>query len=173
MALTTHGPTFQAFKNSIFGTPEGMAVAAPIAIAGVPRHLFRFDIFLQRVVPHRSLWPVGVSTRGTPVSSYDVHKHNVDLLRADLTRAPNSDPVAPDEPANIPRWRLDLLDLAFQKALYSDPPIPIEAERRDATGTRFEIRIAWDVDAASRRPTKLHLTIFCPETLPDGTTAAL
>jgi hypothetical protein len=87
--------------------------------------------------------------------------------------APNSDPVAPDEPANIPRWRLDLLDLAFQKALYSDPPIPIEAERRDATGTRFEIRIAWDVDAASRRPTKLHLTIFCPGTLPDGTTAAL
>jgi hypothetical protein len=165
MAVTTHGPAFHAFKNSIFATPEGMAIAAPIATAGVPRNLFLFDIFLQRVVPHPSLWPVGVSASGTPLSSYDVHKHNVDLLRADLARAPNSDPVAPDEPANVPRWRLDLLDLAFQKAFYSDPPIPIETERRDATGTQFEIQIAWDVDTASRRPTKLHLTIFCPGTI--------
>jgi hypothetical protein len=134
MALTTHGPAFQAFKNSIFGTPEGMAVAAPIATAGVPRHLFLSDIFLQRVVPHRSLWPVGVSTRGAPVSSYDAHKHNVDLLRADLARAPNFDPVAPDEPANIPRWRLDLLDLAFQKAFYSDPP----SQLKPSVGTPLE-----------------------------------
>jgi hypothetical protein len=170
--IVTHGPAFHAFKNSIFATPEGMAVAAPMATAGVPRHLFLFDIFLQRVVPHPGLWPVAVSTGGTPVSSYDTHKHNVDMLRADLARAPNSEPVAPDEPANIPRWRLDLLDLAFQKAFYSDPPIPIESERRDATGTLFAIQIRWDVDAASGQPTKLYLTIFCPGTPPAGTTAA-
>ena len=165
MARSILGPTFQAFKNSIFGTPQGMAVAAPMATAGVPRHLFLFDHSLKRVVPHRSLWPMGASARGTPVSSYDFHKHNVDLLRADLARAANSDPVAPDEPTNIPRWRLDLLDLAFQKAFYSDPPIPVETEHRDATGAQFEIQIAWDVDTASRRPTKLHLTIFCPGTI--------
>jgi hypothetical protein len=172
MAVTTHGPAFSAFKNSIFATPEGMAVAAPMATAGVPRHLFLFDTFLKRVVPHIGLWPMGVSPGGTPISSYDVHKHNVDMLRADLARAPNSDPVAPDEAGNIPRWRIDLLDLAFQKAFYSDPPIPIEADRQDATGTLFEVRIAWDMDAASGRPTKLYLTIFCPVTAPDGTTAA-
>jgi hypothetical protein len=172
MSGFTHGAPFQAFKNSIFATPQGMAVATMIATAGVPRQLFLFDTFLKRVVPHRGLWPVAMSTGGTPVSSYDTHKHNVDLLRADLARAPNSDPVAPDEPANIPRWRLDLLDLAFQKAFYSDPPIPIETDRQDATGTLFEIQIAWDMDAASGRPTKLYLTIFCPGTPPDGTTAA-
>jgi hypothetical protein len=149
-----------------------MAMAAPMATAGIPRHLFLFDTFLQRVVPHRGLWPIGSSATGTPLSSYDVHKHNVDLLRADLARAPNSDPVAPDEPANIPRWRLDLLDLAFQRAFYSDPPIPIETERQDATGTLFEIQIAWDVDATSGRPTRLYLTIFCPGMPPNGATTA-
>jgi hypothetical protein len=172
MAASTHGAVFHAFKNSVFGTPEDMAVAAPMATAGIPRHLFLFDTFLQRVVPHRGLWPVGASATGTPLSSYDVHKRNVDLLRADLTRAPNSDPVAPDEPANIPRWRIDLLDRAVQKAFYSDPPIPIETDRQDATGTLFEIAIRWDVDVASGRPTKLYLTIFCPVTAPDGTTPA-
>ena len=171
MAVTTHGPAFSAFKNSIFATPEGMAVAAPMATAGVPRHLFIFDTFLKRVVPHSGLWPMGVPPGGTPISSYDVHKHNVDMLRADLARAPNSDPVAPDEAGNIPRWRIDLLDLAFQKAFYSDPPIPVETEHRDATGAQFEIQIAWDVDSASGRLTMLHLTIFCPGTAADEPTA--
>jgi hypothetical protein len=166
MAASTHGPVFHDFKNRIFGTPEGMAVAAPMATAGVPRDLFLFDTFLKRVVPHRGLWPVGVSAAGAPLSSYDVHKHNVDMLRADLTREPNTDPVAPDEPGNIPRWRLDLLDLAVQKAFYSDPPIPIETDRQDATGTVFSIQIRWDVDTVSGRPTKLYLTIFCPVTAP-------
>ena len=69
MARSTHGAAFSAFKNSIFATPEGMTVAAPMATAGVPRHLFLFDTFLKRVVPHPGLWPVGVSTGGTPLSS--------------------------------------------------------------------------------------------------------
>jgi hypothetical protein len=163
MAITTHGPRFQAWKNHLFATPGNMADAAPIAIAGVPRHLFLFDIFLQRVVPHRNLWPVSELPNGRLISSYDVHRRNVDLLRADLVRQPNSEPVAPDEPDNIPKWRVELLDLAHQKAFYSDPPIPIESERRDAIGEQFEIQIAWDVDTFGGRPIKLYLTILCPE----------
>ena len=165
MAKATHGPAFMSFKNSVFGTPEGMAVAAPMATNGIPRNLFLHDTFMKRVIPHRGLWPEASLGGGRTINTYDDHKRAVDLLRADLSRAPSTDPVAPDEPNNIPRWRIDLLDEAMRKVFYSDPPIPFETERQDAKGDAFEISLTWHMDANTNLPIKLDLIIYCPTTI--------
>jgi hypothetical protein len=180
MAITTHGPAFQAWKNFLFGTPAAMASSAAIATQGVPRELFLFDTFLKRVVPHRALWPQGETPTGRLVSSYDTHKRNVDRLRADLVDQPNTEAVAPDEVA-VPKYRLDLLDLAIQKCFYSEPPIPIETDRQDAKNSKFAVRLVWETDLggfaedgrplnpAMGRPLKLFLTIYCPDQHTDTT----
>ena len=161
MVGSIHGGQFVPFINSVYGTAEDMAVAAQIATAGVPRSQLHFGSYEKTVVPHRGLWPQVTSPNGNVVSTYDTYKRGVDQARASLSAAPNTDPLSPDEPTNIPRTRLDLLDEALQKAFYTSPPIPIEFDCQDGQGQVHEVKVAWDVDA-SGKPIKLRWTIYCP-----------
>ncbi len=161
MGDETHGGPYKSFVNSIYGTPAGMAMAAPLAIAGTPRSQFRWGGYHKRVVPHRALWPTVTSPRGTVYNTWDVYKRGNDLLRAGLVAAPNTDPLSPDEPNVIPRTRLDLLDEAIQKAFYSNPPIPYDMDVQNSSDGSYNVRLAWDMDA-SGKPVMLHITIVSP-----------
>jgi hypothetical protein len=158
-------PEFYTMKNSVFATPGGMATAAATVVASMPRDHLQYDNFTRKVIPHRGIWPTVTSPKGNTISSYDMHKRMIDLVRADLARAPNTEAVAPDEPGNIPKWRLELLDQVFQKLYYSNPPIPYDTCRADSTNTAFQIKLVWDLDSAGK-PAMLHLTILCPQGTP-------
>jgi len=170
MAGLIHSGNFVQFTNSIYGTPQGMAAAAPLAIQGIPRDKFVWGEYQQRVVPHRGLWP-SVVTRRAPVNTFDTWKLHSDAARAGLAASPNSDALAPDEPNTVPATKLNLLDEAVRKAFYSNPPIPIEIEVDVASGPQHEIGIDWKTDAAGK-PTLLHLTMYCPCPPPKPATAS-
>ena len=165
MPRSIHAGAFQKFINSVYGTPQAMAVAAPMAIQGVPRNLFRWGEFEKRAVPHRGLWPE-VALPTTTINTFDSFQHHCDHLRASLSASRNADALSPDEPNTIPATRLDLLDEAVRKAFYSAPPIPFEVDVLDAPGADHEVRIDWDLDPTGR-PVLLKVKILCPA-LPAG-----
>lgn len=160
MPRSIHGGEFQAFINNVYGTPQHMAVAAPMATQGVPRNRFRWGEFEQRAVPHRGLWPV-VPVGSTQVHTFDSFQHHCDNLRASLSASRNTAALSQDEPNVIPATRMDLLDEAVRKAFYSAPPIPFKVDVQDAPGQDHEVGIDWVYDTAGR-PTLLKVQIFCP-----------
>jgi hypothetical protein len=156
-----HSGNFVTFTNSLYGTPEAMAVSAPIAIHRTPRSQFLWGAYQKRVVPHRGLWPVLTSSSGGTVNTFDTYKRVIDLQRASLVHLPNTHPLAPDEPHHVPPTKLDLLDEAVRKVFYSVPPIPFEVSVHVASGSAHDVELDWVVDAAGK-PVLLKLRIYCP-----------
>jgi len=160
MPRPIHSGVFQDFMRSIYSTAQGILTAAPIATQGIPRNQFTWGAFQQRVVPHRGLWPI-VFTPGGTINTFDNYRYHADQLRASLTRVKNVDALSPDEPNHVPPTRLDLLDEAFRKAFYSNPPIPFVTDVVDASSSQHEVWIDWDLDT-SGTPVQLRVKIACP-----------
>jgi hypothetical protein len=160
-----HAGSFVDFNNNIYGTPEDMATAAPMATHGIPRSQFLWGCYQKRVVPHRGLWPKVPSPGGTLVNTYDTYKRVIDLQRASLAHESNTLPLSPDEPHHIPTTKLDLLDEAIRKVFYAQPPIPFKVMVQDTPGKAHDLELHWSVDAAGH-PTFLDLKILCPPPQP-------
>ena len=161
MTLSPNGRGYAEFQNNIYGDAKSMLVAAPIAIAGIPRQQFEKGSFEMRVVPHRGLWPILTSARGNPVNVFDLYPRAVQLQRQSLGAQANTLAVAPDEPHNIPKTKLELIDEVYRKLFYSQPPIPFTLDVQSTSSPDHDFKCDWDLDPAGK-PIKLLLTVYCP-----------
>ncbi|QPF83188.1 hypothetical protein IC762_26200 [Bradyrhizobium genosp. L] len=91
------------------------------------------------------------------------------LARLDLTNQPNSTPLSQDEPTVIPLTRCALLDACIRKCFNSTPdPIPMIIDIVDlpAGETVHQIKLVWEYQDGSDRPTLLRFTMCCPPKFP-------